>query len=166
MLVRIKRLHPQANLPVRMSESAGAWDVTATEIVEEANGFVICKLGFSLAPPPNYRVILVPRSNITKYGWVMANSIGIGDSDYRGEYQMRFRSIPQWGIRTIGEDKLDDGETVKTGKWDWITPEFPYKKGDRIGQMWVEKVEEISFVEVVDLDVTSRGVGGFGSTGL
>jgi dUTP pyrophosphatase len=156
MQVKFKKLHEDATIPMRMSPQSGAWDVTATEIIVEEPGYVICNLGFSLAPPPNYRVVLVPRSNITKYGWVLANSIGVGDADYRGEYQFRFRALPKWGVKI-------DGVSVE---YTLSMPEFPYKKGDRVGQLWVEEVQPINFVEVVSLDTTDRGVGGFGSTGL
>lgn len=156
MQVKFKKLHPEAKLPMQMSSKAGAWDVTATEVIEEEPGYVICKLGFALAPPPKHRIILVPRSNLTKYGWVLANSVGVGDEDYTGEYQFRFRALPKFEVRIDG--------VVQTIN---ITiPEFPYKKYDRVGQIWVEKVEDINFVEVVELNPTDRGVGGFGSTGL
>jgi len=156
MLVKYKKLHDDASIPQKMSNGAGAWDVTATEIIVEEPGYVICKLGFSLALPPNYRVILMPRSNLSKYGWVVANSVGVGDSDYRGEYQFRFRALPKWDVRV-------NGESVE---YTLSMPDFPYKKGDRVGQIWVEKIEDISFVKVVSLDSTDRGVGGFGSTGV
>jgi dUTP pyrophosphatase len=66
---------------------------------------------------------------------------------------MRFRAIPS--------DTKDD----MLGNWYLDYENFPYKAGDRIGQMFLEKVINIEFNEVKELSETERGEGGFGSTG-
>lgn len=148
MNVKIKKLHPNAVIPKRASELAGGWDVVATEIIQESDDFVICKLGFSLQPSPNCKITLVPRSSLTKTKWIVQNSPGLGDEDYRGEYQFRFRAIPEINV-------------LKHSFW---YPEFPYKVGDRIGQLYIEEVIPIEWEEVEELSTTERGEGGFGST--
>jgi dUTP pyrophosphatase len=93
---------------------------------------------------------LAPRSSIWKSGVTMANSMGIIDSSYRGE--LMGACIP---IVSVGEE----GELVTA---------VDIKEGDRLFQVlapgmgWIRKVVVLSKTE---LDVTSRGAGGFGSTG-
>jgi len=149
MKIKIKKLHELTQLPKRATELAGGWDVIATEIIEESDDFVICKLGFSLQPPPNYKITLVPRSSLTKTNWILQNSPGLGDADYLGEYQFRFRCLPK-GAYNFG---------------DFIYDDFPYEIGDRVGQIYLEEVIPIEFEEVNELSPTERSVGGFGSTG-
>lgn len=150
--IKFKRLHKDAKFPKKIDELCGGWDVTCTEIIWEDVDFVICKLGFALEIPAGYKVTLVPRSSFTKYRWVLQNSPGLGDASYVGEYQYRFRAIPI-GTRKMGliMDLTYDG--------------FPYKVGDRIGQIYLEEVIPIEFEEVEELSETIRGSRGFGSSG-
>lgn len=150
MKIKFKRLHPDAAIPKQATEFAGGWDVTATEIIQEADDFVICKLGFALELPIGYKLTLVPRSSLTKTKWILQNSPGLGDADYIGEYQYRFRALPL--IEDLFVDYIID------------YPEFPYKVGDRIGQVYLEEVIPMEFEEVEELSDTVRGEGGFGST--
>ena len=158
--VKFKKLHPNAKLPERADELCGGWDVTCTEIIQESQDFVICKLGFALEIPAGYKVTLVPRSSFTKYKWILQNSPGLGDASYTGEYQYRFRAIPY---------KLSEFPESNQNPWDRYIglgyPEFPYKEGERIGQIYLEEVIPIEFEEVEELSETVRGAGGFGSTG-
>lgn len=157
MTVKFKKLHPDAKIPEQGSVLAGGWDVFCTEVVKESDDFVICKLGFALQPPPNYKVTLVPRSSLTKTKWMLQNMPGLGDPDYTGEYQYRFRALPtSWilEVNYIGE---------RTAKFTY--QEFPYQPGDRIGQIYLEEIIPIEFEVVEELDSTDRGTGGFGSTG-
>ena len=146
--------HPNATIPKQATDLAGGWDVTVTEIIQEQNDFVICKLGFALQPPPNYKITLVPRSSLTKTKWILQNSPCLGDADYLQEYQLRFRCLP------------DDVEGEEMGR---IFPtllytQFPYKIGDRIGQLYLEEVIPIEFEQVDDLLPIGNRIGGFGST--
>lgn len=162
MIVKFKKLHPNAVIPKQATELAGGWDVTCTEIVQESPDFVICKLGFALQPPVGYRVILVPRSSFTKTKWIMQNSPGTGDADYLGEYQYRFRALPVNYDRHIILDY--DTHTVEASENILVYPSYPFRVGDRIGQIYLEKVIPIEFEEVEELSQTDRGTGGFGST--
>jgi dUTP pyrophosphatase len=71
----------------------------------------------------------------------MNNSIGIIDSDYRGEWMCIFTPIHNY-------------------------TQFPYSVGDRIAQIYFEPVHQVEFEEVHDLSSSERGEGGFGSTGI
>lgn len=166
MDVKIKRNHKDAVIPKQASELAGGWDVVATEIIQEADDFVICKLGFSLQPPPNYKITLVPRSSLTKTKWILQNSPGLGDADFVGEYQYRFRCIPDGVeidylvIEELGGSFIGTSDqSIKL-----YYQQFPFKVGDRIGQIYLEEVIPITFIEVDKLSSTERGSGGYGST--
>jgi dUTP pyrophosphatase len=148
MQVKIKKLHPNATTPKRATELAGGWDVTATEIERVDDDLVICKLGFALQLPKNHRLILVPRSSITKTKWILQNSPGLGDEDFIQEYQFRFRALPQYQKGTLLFEY----------------PRFPYEVGDRIGQVYLEEVIPMEFVEVEEFDFDNNR-GAYGSTG-
>ena len=149
MKIKFKRFHEDAVFPERATEYAGGWDVVATNIAKaEGSDFAVCNLGFGLEIPQGYRLTLVPRSSLTKTDWVLQNSPGLGDSDFTGEYKFKFRCIPS---EVIG-DKL-------------YYQNFPYKEGDRIGQVYLEQIIPMDFEEVEELSKTERGEGGYGSTG-
>ena len=165
MKVKIKKLHPNAVIPKQATELAGGWDVTCTEILQESSDFVICKLGFALQLPIGYRVILVPRSSFTKTKWVLQNTPGLGDADYLGEYQYRFRAIPI-GIKEYNKTVYESfGCSYDEKVIEFTYQKFPYNIGDRIGQIYLEEVIPLEFEEVEELSDTERGDGGYGSTG-
>lgn len=149
MQVKFKKLHQNAIIPKQATTGAGAMDVTCTEIVQE-DGYVRCMVGFSTEIPTGYRIICAARSSITKTGWILSNGIGIVDSDYRGEWEFRFSPLP---------DKVFYGNSLGNKP-------FPYKEGDRVGQIFLEKVTDMEFVETEYLSNTERSNKGFGSTGL
>lgn len=140
--VKFKKLHADAKLPIKGSEHAACFDVYATSVELDENRVVTYGLGFSTEIPKGWRGVVVPRSNISKHPWVLANSIGIIDSDYRGEWMVKFKCISNF-IEAV-----------------------PYGAGDRIAQIYFEKNTDVQFVEVEELDQTERGAGGFGSTGI
>lgn len=152
MEVKFKRLHDNAVIPAKATELAGGWDVVVTEIIQDEYDFVICKLGFSLQPPRNHKITLVPRSSLTKTRWILQNSPGLGDADYTGEYQFRFRAIPEATGALNGNNSF------------LFYPSFPFEVGDRIGQIYLEEVIPIEFIEVDELAKTDRGESGYGST--
>jgi dUTP pyrophosphatase len=96
--------------------------------------------GLRIALPEGWVAKIAPRSSIgMKTGLRLSNSIGIIDADYRGE------------IGVIYDNISDSDYTIKAG--------------DRIAQIWVERVERFKPVPVDILPATERGEGGFGSTG-
>lgn len=98
----------------------------------------------------DYDILAFPRSSISKYNLILANCVGLIDADYRGEVLLRFKYMWQ-------PEDID----LQVGK-----PNFEkiYKKGDKICQLKITKVEHATFCLVDELDVTQRGDGGFGST--
>ena len=139
--VKFKKLADDVKLPVKGSSHAACFDVYAHRIIHESNGKVVVKLGFATEIPEGYKGVIVPRSNLTKHHWVLNNSVGVIDSDYRGEWMAVFSPI-----------SLNFG--------------FPYEIGDRVAQVYFDQVVYAEFEEVSELETSDRGAGGFGSTGL
>lgn len=112
----------------------------------------------------DYDVLAFPRSSIRKHNLLLANSIGLIDQDYRGEIVLCFKYIWQPEDYVIHENienkSLDKSFSVK-GK---INLDKIYKKGDKICQLKMTKVENVEFKLVNTLEDTNRGEGGFGST--
>jgi dUTPase len=166
------------NLPKKGTDRATGFDVVVTnepEIVGEMydNGtykridYIQYKTNLKLAVQKervfsnfghtdiDYDILAFPRSSVSKYNLVLANCIGLIDADYRGEVLLRFKYIWQPEDYSIGNDKNIQG-TVNYNKL--------YNKGDKVCQLKVTKVENVEFVLVDELDSTTRGDGGFGST--
>lgn len=163
--IKVKKLHPDAVIPKQATEFAGGWDVVATsmEIVDE--DFVIYKLGFSLQLPVGYKLTLVPRSSFTKTKWVLQNSPGLGDSDFTGEYQYRFRAIPD-DVEVYKINGYESFGSVYTDTGIRLTyPPPPYKVGERIGQVYLEEVIPMEFEIVDEIEETKRDKNGYGTTG-
>ena len=97
----------------------------------------------------------------------MQNSPGQGDSDYRDGYQIRFRGIPS-GIKVDTDYYLDkedlNNSKLSDLKFKFTYDDFPYKEGDRIGQIFMRNSLDIHFIKTTDLEESTRS-GGFGSTG-
>ena len=142
MKVKIKKLHPDAQIPVYAKPGDGAMDLIATSISGYEDKVVYgTSLAFEI--PEGHCALLLPRSSICKYDLRLSNSVGLLDSQYRGEVKFVF--------------------TMNTP----VTENFRmYKIGDRIGQLMIIPYPQIEFEEVEELSETERGIGGFGSTNL
>ena len=139
--VKFKKLYADAKLPVKGSLDAACFDVYATSIEKAGPGKTAVGLGFATEIPQGWKGVIVPRSNITKFHWTMTNAPGQIDSDYRGEWKVVFTSTRENFV-------------------------FPYNIGDRIAQIYFDKVNDVEFIEVENLDSSERSEGGFGSTGV
>jgi dUTP pyrophosphatase len=140
--IKFKKKDEQSKLPVKGSLNAACYDVYAHSIKLERPDKIIVGLGFSTEIPPGFKGILVPRSSIAKTNWFLANSIGIIDADYRGEWMMV--------LKTVGSVIYDA---------------LPFGVGERCAQIYFEKVNDVEIEETIELSDTERGSGGFGSTG-
>lgn len=153
--LKVKKLHPEAKLPVYASEGAACFDLFAFEVDGIRNQVfgkhvysqepVTCSTGLAFEIPPGWVMTIYSRSghgfkNATR----LANCVGVIDSDYRGCVQVKLTC-----------DQADD---------DGTDPLF-IKPGDRIAQARLEPAPQVEFVEVDELSHTARGDGGFGSTG-
>ena len=108
-----------------------------------------------------YHTNIFPRSSISKYNLVLANSIGLIDSGYRGELLVRFKYVYQ--PEDIFARIRGHQSTIPT--YTNVNMDRIYSKGDRIAQLVVAETHHVEFELVDDLTTTDRGSGGFGSTG-
>lgn len=139
--IKIKKLHENAIIPSYQTSEAAGFDLhSIDELIIKAGERALVKTGFAIALPSGYELQVRPRSGLAlKNGITVLNSPGTVDSDYRGEIMVIL-------INHSNED-------------------FAIKQGDRIAQGVVQAVLQARFEEVVELDNTERGSGGFGSTG-
>lgn len=144
MKIQVKKLRPGAKLPTRGSENAAGYDLYACLDAETADipphGTFRVGTGLSVAIPDGYFGAIFARSGLAaKQGLRPANCVGVADADYRGEYLVVLRN---------------DSDAVRT-----------IRDGDRIAQLVVLPFLPAEFEETETLEDTSRGDGGFGSTG-
>ena len=140
--VLITRLDPELPLPrYAKGGDAGADIVSRIDITLAPGERALVPTGIAIARPDGYVALVHPRSGLAiKHGVTMVNAPGTVDAGYRGELQ----------VILINHDK---SESVS------------FKRGDRIAQLVIQKVERAEFVEVRELPGSGRGSGGFGSTG-
>lgn len=120
---------------------AGADLVSTDDIVLAPGQRATVGTGVAIALPDGYVAFVVPRSGLAaKHGITIVNAPGTIDAGYRGEIKVTL-------INT------DPRETVRL------------KRGDRIAQLVIQRVEKAAFYEVERLPGSSRGANGFGSTG-
>ena len=146
--VKIKKLHKDAVIPKYETVGSVGMDLTATSKEYDEYGNVVFGTGISIQIPDGYYADLRPRSSISKYDLVLANSVGAIDSDYRGELILKFKPSVYFGV-----NRGDDVGVM-------------YDVGDRIAQLVILPYPKVSFVEVDELSDTDRGTGGFGSTNI
>lgn len=142
MRANIKKLHEDAILPTRGSEKAAGYDLYANvEAVIEPHKTVMIGTGLAIQPPVGMFGAIFARSGLaTKKGLRPANCVGVCDEDYTGEYIVALHN---------------DSEETHT-----------INRGERIAQVVFLPYLDIELCEVDDLEVTERGDGGFGSTGI
>ena len=140
--VLITRLDESIPLPTyAKGGDAGADIVSRIDITLRPGERALVPTGISIALPDGYAAFVHPRSGLAiKHGVTMVNAPGTVDAGFRGELQCIM----------INHDPLES---------------ISFKKGDRIAQLVIQKVERAEFVEVKDLPGSGRGTGGFGSTG-
>ena len=143
--VKIQRVEGNDDLPLPkyMSPGASGMDLYAAvveSLVIPPKEFAVVPIGIKIALPEGFEAQVRPRSGLAaKNGIGILNSPGTIDSDYRGE--------------------------VKIILFNFGTQPFIIKRGDRIAQMVIMRVEKVRLIEQHCLDDTQRGSGGFGNTG-
>ncbi|MEO6112959.1 MAG: dUTP diphosphatase [Sphingomicrobium sp.] len=141
--IRISRLPHGEGLPLPSYATPGAagMDVVAAEdLVLQPGQRHAVATGFRVAIPDGYEIQVRPRSGLAfKHGITVPNTPGTIDSDYRGEIKVLL---------------INHG-----------TEPFPVRRGERIAQMMLAVLTRAEFDEVEELCETTRGAGGFGSTG-
>lgn len=139
--IKIKRFDKSLPLPKYQTAGAAALDLLAREGIEiPAGGTKLVPVNFAIELPPGYFALVAARSSLHRKGLTLANGIGIGDSDYRGDQDEYHTALLNFSQKTV---------TVK--------------KGERLAQLIVLPRPEVEWIEVEHLEHTNRG--GFGSTG-
>lgn len=146
------RKYPDAKPIVGAYETPAMVDLVCTTIIKVQDGVVYLGTGWSTSPPKGYYLEIHPRSSIAKTGWMLANSTGIIDPDYRGELIVAI--IPT--IRMILEGYKDLDSYIK----DTIC--FPCS----IVQLCLRPYIPMNIVEVESLSPTERMGRSFGSSTL
>lgn len=140
MRLKVKKLAPDAKLPIKATVGSACYDVYSTTrclLSPMQLGKISTSLAFEV--PTGYELEIKPRSGLASKGLIILNSPGTLDSDYRGELLILVGNISSQNI-------LVD-------------------KGGRVAQIKLNKVLNIEFEEASELSKTERGEGGFGSTG-
>lgn len=140
--MNVEKLDSTAIIPQRATPLSAGFDLHAIK-----DGFInpgrrdLAKTGLAMAIPHGYAGLICPRSGLAlKHGVTVLNAPGIIDADYRGD---------------VGVVLYNTGAET-----------FHWKKGDRIAQLVLVRLMLTDMHEVESLDETSRGAGGFGSTGV
>ena len=142
--ILVKKLRESAKMPLRATVGSAGLDVFAAideGILLSKNTIAKIPSGIAIElPSSNYVAFLLARSGLSiNHGIILANSVGVIDSDYRGEI-------------IVGLRNCTDRDYI-------INP------GDKIAQLLFLKTESVLLELVDDLDDTHRGDGGLGSTG-
>lgn len=140
--IAIRQMDPELPLPGTAHPGDAGVDLYSRQdiLIAPAGGRVLVPTGIAIAIPDGYVGLVVPRSGLAiKHGVTLVNTPGIIDSGYRGELQ----------VVMINTD-----------------PAIPYpvKRGDRIAQLLIQRMESVAWLVVDELDGVDRG-GGFGHSG-
>jgi dUTP pyrophosphatase len=140
--IEIQRLDPELPLPARQHATDAGYDLVAAVDVELAPGArALVPTGIAVAIPPGYAGFVQPRSGLAiRDGVSIVNTPGLVDSGYRGELQVVLVNLDRHAT-------------------------FTARRGERIAQLVIQRIESIEWDVVDALDATDRGAGGHGSTG-
>ena len=142
LAVSIVRLDPELALPAYAHLGDAGMDLCAREdgVLAAGGGRLLMPTGIAIAIPQGYAGFVLPRSGLAlKHGISVVNAPGLIDSAYRGEIKVVL---------------LNTDPAV----------EYHVRRGDRVAQLVLQRVEEVVWTEVDSLDGLDRG-GGFGHSG-
>lgn len=139
--VDIKRFDLDLPLPEYKSSGAAGIDLYARlSITIAPHQITRVPLNIALGLPPGYFALLTARSSLHKKGLMMANGVGIGDYDYRG-----------------------DNDEYQAALYNFSNQPVKVQKGERLVQLLILPIERVTWEEKTSLGSNNRG--GFGSTG-
>lgn len=141
MIIKFKKLHPDAVIPTKAHSTDAGWDLTAISVEEDRKRDIVTyHTGIAVGLPENHLALLCPRSSVYKHQLQLANGLGIIDQGYHGELIFKFRIVQPHISR--------------------------YSVGERVGQLVVVPMPVLEAEEVDELEETERGEGCFGSSGV
>lgn len=144
MIVNFKKLTQEAVTPTYSKIGDAGLDLTAISY-DLNDRYLEYGTGIAVEIPAGYVGLLFPRSSVTNKSMILKNSVGIIDSNYRGEIKLRFSKI-----------NIDPAKKS--------SDQF-YSIGDRVGQLVIIPIPTIVLIEKEELSETNRNTGGFGSSG-
>jgi dUTP pyrophosphatase len=142
MEVKFKKLIKEAVTPSFGKEGDAGMDLTAITVDRKSSDYIEYNTYIAVEIPEGHVGLLFPRSSVSKTSLILANSVGVVDSNYRGPIKFRFKNTSM----TKGH-------------------EGTYSEGDRVGQLVIMPIPVITLKEVGELTESSRGDKGFGSSG-
>jgi dUTP pyrophosphatase len=129
----------RAVLPAKAHPSDIGYDLTAIDIYKQiSKSITLFETGIRVSPPEGYYLEILPRSSISKTGYMLANSVGTIDPDYTGTLKIALIKV---------DEELPEIE-------------LPFTRC----QLVLRKVEYAEIVQVESVEKTVRGDGGFGSS--
>ena len=138
-MLKIKKLNEAVETPSYACPGDAGLDLKAVT-VSVSEDYIEYGTGLAIEIPYGFAAFIFPRSSISNYSLILANSVGVVDSGYRGELKIRFKKIGD-------KDKI-------------------YNLGDKVAQLVLMPIAIATSIEVVEeLTPTNRGIGGFGHTG-
>ena len=140
MLIKVKKIHPQAVMPIKAHLSDAGFDLYATSKTYDNDGNVVYGCGLAFEIPEGYMGLVFPRSSNAKKSLLLSNSVGVIDAGYRGEVTAKFKRLYP----------ISQGE---------------YAIGERFAQLIVMPIPAVEFELAEELSESERGVGGYGSSG-
>ena len=140
MKIQIKKICPEAIIPQFAQKGDAGMDLFSVEnVILKPGERISCKTGIAIKIPEGYAGLIWDKSGPShKFG--IKTLGGVFDSNYTGEYLI--------GLINLGKE------------------DFEIKKGQKIAQLLIQKIEEPEIEEVAELPDTNRGAGAFGSTGI
>jgi dUTP pyrophosphatase len=147
MEIRFKKLNSLAVVPTKAHAGDAGFDLVCTSCSYDEYGNIVYGTGLAIELPENHVGFIFPRSSLSKYDLVQANSVSVIDSGYRGEMFVKFRPNLYFG-----DGAIESGKRV-------------YEVGERIGQLIIMPYPTILFREVDELSSSDRGTSSFGDSG-
>lgn len=139
MNLNFKKLHPDAKVPSYAHSHDAGFDMYATEDVHfEPGARMRVPTGLAFEIPDGYVGLVWDKSSLS-FNHGLKTMGGVIDSGYRGE--------------------------IIIGLYNFSDTAYTIKKGEKVAQILIQKIEQVSFTETDELSDTTRGEGGWGSTG-
>lgn len=137
--IKFKKSRNDAVVPSRANPNDVGYDLTALELVKKyGNNTYMYDTGICIQAPENYYTEIVPRSSISKTGYILSNSVGVIDPDFRGSLKICLTKVDPEAADLV----------------------CPFVKC----QLLIRKANYATFEEVQTLTDTVRGDGEFGSS--
>lgn len=141
MKIKFKKLSETAVAPFQGSKFAAGFDLTVDEL-EFSNDQIKYNSNIAVEIPEGCVGLLFPRSSVYKHHILLTNSVGVIDSDYRGPIKAVFQREEAIRYKISG-----------------------YRVGERFAQLVIVPNPKVEYIEAEELSETTRGTGGYGSTG-